>query len=73
MKKPKPKRRYHRESEYSQSAADTGPHCRCGLRLFGTEEIPGQCDKCLPLSAVEYLGRRGEPAPCYSGIRHGGA
>jgi len=36
-------------------------HCSCGLRLFGDEEIPGQCNGCLPASAVDYLGRRGAP------------
>lgn len=52
--------------------SDDTPKCRCGLRLFGNEEVPGQCDRCLPTSAVGFLGRRGESiAVAITGRFHG--
>jgi DNA-binding CsgD family transcriptional regulator len=45
-------------------ASDSGkprPRCACSLTLFSPEELArGTCNNCLPTSAVELLGRRGD-------------
>lgn len=38
-----------------------GQRCRCGLLL--------PCTCTGPMHAVDFMGRRGEPAPCSSGLR----
>lgn len=52
---------------------DSAPRCRCSLRLSTPGELAsGRCSNCLPDSATAFLGRRGEPAACATGLRHGG-
>jgi hypothetical protein len=45
-------------------ASDSGkprPRCACSLTLFSSEELASvRCNNCLPTSAVELLGRRGD-------------
>jgi hypothetical protein len=51
-------------------ASDAGkprPRCCCGLTLFSPEELArGTCNNCLPTSAIELLGRTGEPVGAMS-------
>ena len=49
---------------YATADSDAGkprPRCACSLTLFSPEELArGTCNNCLPTSAVELLGQRGD-------------